>query len=125
MPTIPIQEKDNSDDENDESSLVNDQDLGTEEDVTDPAANWSMLDGIDLQEDERRRRNEVNTFSAMANGFGNSANSMDVDKTNEDDVNDDGSCVLEDDPVGDDDDSVVIRRDGDIDTFEPYFPYSK
>ena len=120
MPTIPIQEKDNSDDENDESSLVNDQDLGTEEDVTDPAANWSMLDGIDLQEDERRRRNEVNTFSAMANGFGNSANSMDVDKTNEDDVNDDGSCVLEDDPVGDDDDSVVIRRDGDIDTFDNY-----
>ena len=112
MATIQQQEKDNSDDKNEESSLVNEQDLEPDEDVDDPAANKPPLDGIDLQEDERRRRNEMNSFSAMVNGFGNSTHSMDVDKT------DDGSCVLEEDPVGDDDDdSIIVRIDEDINTF--------
>jgi len=112
--------------ENEELSLL--EELEAENERDPPSADLSTLENDDLEADSRRRRNEMNMFSDMANGFGNSSNSIDLNRSDEgdadkddddDDDKDDGGLYVSDidEKLNDENNCnahIPIQRDGDV-----------
>jgi hypothetical protein len=117
---------DNSD-ENEESSLL--EELKAENERDPPSADLSTLENDDLEADSRRRRNEMNMFSDMANGFGNSSNSIDLNRSDEGDADKDD----DDDDDKDDDDkddgglyvSDIDEKQNDVNNCNAHIPIQR